>query len=80
MSLQNTFYYNIMELRLYQTPNLLKELAVQITAPDPTSAQWSATNLITNLQTRTSGKNLKPMVDKAGTLASFESCYKTSNT
>ena len=55
------------------------ELPVSISAPSPLDLKWSATNLITNLQSRTSGNNLKPIIDSSVGVASYESCYKTSD-
>ena len=71
--------YFVNELRLYQTPNLMVELPVSISAPSPIESKWSATNLITNLQSRTSGNDLKPIINSSGGVASYESCYKTSD-
>ena len=51
---------------------------VSISAPDPSNNFFPATNLITNLVSRTSGNNLKPMINSLGNRATYESCYKTS--
>lgn len=71
----------IEELRLYQTPNLLLEFEglTTISAPDPKTAQWKASNLIYHLASRTSGNSFLPLIDKASNRASYESCYKTSH-
>ena len=50
-----------------------------ISAPTPKDPQWAATNLITNLENRTSGNNIKPLIDWESNEASYESCYKTTN-
>ena len=36
--------------------------------------------MITNYGSRTSGNNYTPIIDWSGNAASFESCFKTSNT
>ena len=40
---------------------------------------YAANNLITNLSQRTSGNNLKPLINKNGDEATFESCYRTTD-
>ena len=73
--------YNLNQVRLYQTPNLVQELEGQVTisAPAPISPKWVPTNLITHLDSRTSGNNKRPLINSASNRASYESCYKSSN-
>ena len=54
-----------MELRLYQTPNLLdiQKNEVTISGPAPKANEWAVTNLITNLEVRTPGNNINPYLD-----------------
>ena len=52
---------------------------VTIEAPSPSDPKWAATNLITNLSSRTAGNNLDPFVDMTYTKGGHESCYKTTN-
>ena len=52
---------------------------IKISAPSPKAQEWSATNLITNLQSRTSGNNMSPFIDSLGNTANFESCFKTTD-
>lgn len=60
---------------------MLKELqgTVKVSAPASISSKWSAENLIQNLEIRSSGFDLKPLLDASGTKASYDSCYKTNN-
>ena len=76
------FVYNLFELRPYQTPNLLQLLEgnVTISAPASSDPKYAATNLITNLDNRSSGTELLPLVDLLGTEANHESCFKTTST
>ena len=71
-------YYELNEVRAYQVPNLIQELAnVTISADTSpsTSADVSATNLITNLNNRapTNVYNAINAADQG--LASYKSCY-----
>ena len=50
---------------------------MKISAPAPTDPKWAATNLITNFTRRTPGNDFKPLIDWAGTTATWESCFKT---
>ena len=52
---------------------------VLISAPSPKQTKWAATNLITNLSSRTSGNNYPPLLDSSGNTASYESCFKTTS-
>ena len=71
--------YNLNELRIYQTPNLMMLLDVKISAPSPKAPEYIATNLITNLESRTSGNNKFPFIDSLGNKANFKSCFKTTD-
>ena len=72
----------IPEVRIYQTPNLIQELegTVLISAPGPKNLRFVATNLITNLDNRTSGNEFRPLIDNDSNRASYDSCFKTTNT
>lgn len=54
------------------------EKIIKISAPTAKSNDFEATNLITHLDSRTSGNNLKPQLDQIGTRATYNSCYKTT--
>ena len=72
--------FSIYNLRLYQTPNALLEfLGVATVSAPPSLVGFEADNLITNPSSRTSGNNLKPLIDSAGNRAAYESCYKTTD-
>ena len=74
----NDFYLN--EIRVYQVPNLLQELtSVGITSDtSPSSyANRSATNLITNLNNRSSNDWVPIFAIDKG-LGSYRSCYIVS--
>lgn len=72
--------FNIMEMRVFQIPNLLQVLEgiATISAPTPKSTQYKATNLITHLDSRTSGNGLSPLIDQASNRAPYDSCYRTT--
>ena len=61
-----------MEIRLYQTPNLLEKLkgsAYIIPVTEPTNAQWnSVNNFIAEPSKGNSGTSEGPIIDAAGTL------------
>ena len=40
---------------------------------------YAATNIISNLNSRTMGNDKKPLLDADSTLASYESCYRTTD-
>ena len=65
-------------MRIYQTQNLLKvyEGVVTVSGPPPISPQWAATNLITNLDSRSAGNDLKPLIESGS--SNYDSCYKTN--
>ena len=75
------------ELRAYQTQNLLDSnfVTASVTANAlPKDPQYAVTNLILNLQSRSSGNNLYPLIADSGGVgvsksASYRSCYKTTN-
>ena len=71
-----TTIYNVNELRLYQTPNLLQELdTVTISAPAARKQKFAAQNLIENLGARTSGNTRMAIIDADDNRATYESCY-----
>ena len=75
--------YQVLELRLYQTQNLLQQLeeegTIEISGPAPKEPKYAVTNLIKHLNSRTSGTNKRPLIDQASKRATYESCFKTSN-
>ena len=42
-------------------------------------SKWAASNLLSNLSTRTSGNDLEAVIGLNKSLASFESCFKTTD-
>ena len=74
--------FTLFELRAYQVPNLFIDLQgiLTISAPAPSLAKWAATNLITNLSSRTAWNVYRPVIDSVGTIATYDSCYRTDNT
>ena len=75
-SSQNTTY-NISQLRLYGMPNLIATATI-ITTYVSISAAYGATNLITNLSSRTARWSLKPLINAAGASATFDSCFRVA--
>ena len=81
----------IMEMRLYQTPNLLMKLSgkVTVTGPDPEQSIFAATNLITNLEDRTASSfsntssdtppYIRPISKRGSNYHDFYSCYRVSS-
>ena len=67
-------------MKAYETPNLLAltEITATITADTspPKTTDDAATNLLTNLDSRNGGNDLKPLIDLVGTEASYSSCFK----
>ena len=63
--------YPIRAMKAYETPNLLAltEITATITADTspPKTTDDAATNLLTNLDSRNSGNDLKPVIDLVGT-------------
>ena len=53
------------EVRVYSVPNLL-EGAIVIQAPPPTNSDYSANNLVTNLDARGAGYNDGPIINWNG--------------
>lgn len=82
---------SLMEMRLYQTPNLLMKLSgkVTVTGPDPEQSIFAATNLITNLEDRTASsfaalstydpKYIRPISKRGTNYYDFYSCYRVSS-
>ena len=68
------------QVRLYQTPNIIQVLEGQVTisAPASINANEVATNLITNLNSRSSGNGFYPIINSAGDRSTDSSCYRTS--
>ena len=64
-------------MRAYQIPNLLQFGATVIDGP-PTLVSYSSQNLIENLQSRSAGLDLKARLDDNGTLATYDTCMKTT--
>ena len=52
---------------------------VTVSAPPPKAPEFAATNLITNLDSRSSGNNLKPLIDLSGNRAAYQPCFKTTH-
>ena len=52
---------------------------VTVSAPAPKAPEFAATNLITNLDSRSSGNNLKPLIDLSGNRAAYQPCFKTTH-
>ena len=73
--------YFVGEIRVYQSPNLLQHFQgnVTVSAPPPKAPEFAATNLITNLDSRSSGNNLKPLIDLSGNRAAYQPCFKTTH-
>lgn len=67
-------------MRLYQTPNLLKQLYGNYTyaRSAPSERKYDIENLLTNFETRSAGNGVKALTDLNGNRASFESCYVTT--
>ena len=66
-------------MRLYEVPNLLQIVAATITGDTSQSkATYEAVNLITNLDSRSSGNYLHPIINSIGTQGTNEPCFKTS--
>lgn len=73
----NRFFAN--ELLVYQVPNLIQKFgSVILEAPTPTSALYAASNLVTNLDSRSGWTNMGISASGTGTLASYNSCFITS--
>ena len=75
--------FAVSELRLFQTPNLIKTFQdqVKITGPEPDDTNFKLENLITNLDSRTAGKKYAVSVtNEAGSFAraNHESCFSVS--
>ena len=66
--------YNISQLRLYGMPNLVAKATIIATYVS-IAAAYDATNLITNLSSRTARWGLKPLINAAGDSATFDSCF-----
>ena len=58
---------------------MLLDTILKISAPEPSEAQYAITNLITHLDSRTSGDGYKPLLDQLSNLATYDSCYRTTN-
>ena len=71
--------FEISEVRLYQTPNLLSQgkggVKLIGTQSEP---EYSLDNLIENYDKRFNNALHKPFIDSAATEADFESCYVTN--
>ena len=67
-------------MRVYQTPNLLQNVQnVKLTARTSSGLPgFSANNLITNLERRSCGNGQRAIIDDEGTLAEYESCFRTN--
>ena len=50
-----------------------------MSAPPPKAPEFAATNLITNLDSRSSGNGLEPLVDLGGNRAAYQPCFKTTH-
>jgi len=74
-------HYQATEIRVYQSPNLLQHFQgkVTVSAPAPKAPEFAATNLITNLDSRSSGNNNRPLIDVFGNRATYQPCFKTTN-
>ena len=74
-------WYNIRQLKLYQTPNLLQVSGITVLITSNTTSAISSfepLNLLQNLEHRSSGKNLFALIastDPATTLGQH-TCYK----
>ena len=67
------------ELRVYQAPNIFKERSgFSITGPSASQVSNPLSNLTQNQSNRSGGDNKSPIIDAVGTLASYNSCYKTN--
>ena len=67
--------YNISQVRLYGLPNLVAT-ATAITTYSPVSAIYGHINLTTNLNIRSARWGWKPLINAAGTSATFSSCFR----
>ena len=70
-------YYNISQLRLYGMPNLVAKATI-ISNYVSISAAYDATNLITNLSSRTARWGLQPLTNAEGDSATFNSCFRVA--
>ena len=51
-----------MEVRIYQTPNLLKFIKA-VDGPENSNSNHMLTNLVENFDSRTNNKDLKPIIN-----------------
>ena len=58
-------------------PNLVAKATI-IAAYVSIAAAYDATNLITNLSSRTARWGIQPLIDAAGTSATFNSCFRVA--
>ena len=66
-------------MRLYEIPNILQIVEATITGDTSQSiATYEAVNLIKNLDSRSSGNYLHPIINSIGTQGTNEPCFKTS--
>ena len=59
------WYYNLMQLKLYQTPNLLQVIAISVQITSDTTialSNYEPVNLLDNLSYRSSGGDFKALV------------------
>ena len=69
--------FDISEIRLYQTPNMVNSATIVVSSYSPISAAYSSANLVTNLSNRSLRWDLPPLIDAVNT-ATYNSCFKVS--
>ena len=78
-SAANGHKINLASIKLYEIPNILQIAAATITGDTSQSiATYEAVNLIKNLDSRSSGNYLHPIINSIGTQGTNEPCFKTS--